>query len=46
MTHSFLIDASILAYFWLDAANVAVSTIKRLRTLVLNQKSPFEILFQ
>ena len=46
MIRSFVIDASVPAYFWLDAANAAVYTINRLLTPVLNQKSPFEVLFQ
>ena len=46
MTRSFLIDASMPAYFWLDVANTAIYTINRLPTPILKNKSPFEVLFQ
>jgi len=45
MTRSFLIDASFLASFWLDALYAAVFTINRFPTLVLRDKSPYETLF-
>ena len=46
MTCLFLIDASMPAYFRLDAANTAVYTINRLPTAVLQNKAPFKVLFQ
>ena len=46
MIRSFLIDASMPAYFLLDIAYATVYTINRLRTPVLQNKTPFEVLFQ
>ena len=43
--HSFLIDASMLVYFWVEVAHVAVFTINRLPCSVLSNKTPFEVLF-
>jgi len=45
IVHSFLIDASMLAYFWIEAAQMVVFTINRLPSSVLSNKTPFEVLF-
>ena len=45
MTRSFLIDASLLASFWLDALYAEVFTIGRFSTPLLHEKSPYETLF-
>ena len=42
MAHSFLINASLPASFWLDALYVVVFTISRLPTPVLREKSPYD----
>jgi len=44
MTRSFLIDAFLPASYWLDALYAAVFTINRLRTPILKDKSPYEVL--
>ena len=45
MTRSFFIDASLPASFWLNVVYVAIYTINRLPTPVVNEKSPYEVLF-
>jgi len=45
ITHSFLFDASLQASFWLDVAYAATYSINHLTTPILNDKSPYEVLF-
>lgn len=46
MIRTFLIDAFIPTYFWLDVAYAAIYAINRLPTTVLQNQSPFEVLFR
>lgn len=45
MVRTFLIDVSMPDYFWVDAAHAAVNTINRLLSPMLQNKTPFEVLF-
>ena len=46
MTRAFLIGISIPASYWVDVAYAAIYSISRLPTLILQDMSPFEVLFQ
>ena len=46
MTKSLLIDAMMPTSFWLDAIYSTVFTINYLPTLILQGKSPYEVLFR
>jgi len=46
MTRAFLIGASMSASYWVDAVYAAVYTVNWLPTSILQNKSPFEVLFK
>ena len=46
MVRTFLIDASMPAYFWVDAAYAALYTINRLPTPVLNKNHCLKFYFE
>ena len=46
MSRAFLLQASLLGQFWVDAAYAVTFVINRLPTPVLDSKSPLEWIFQ
>ena len=46
MARTFILEASLLGQFWVDDAYAATYVVNRLSTPVLDNKSPFERLFQ